>query len=368
MRSVVFYISAHGFGHSTRQIAIINALIDAAPDLAVVVRTNAPAWLFERTVRGSIRLEPGETDTGVSQIDGLRLDERATVANALEFYRDADASIDREAARLRQLDASLVVSDAPPLACAAAARAGIRSAVCANFTWDWIYEDYAGARAGGRGLVADVRPLYSMATAGWRLPMHGGFEPIADVTDVPLVARHSTRTREEVRAALRLPRERRLVLVSFGGYGVRDLPLHRLDCLDAWDVVLTAPGEDAGVLPAGVHGIAEERLYASNLRYEDLVRAVDVVLTKPGYGIISDCIANGTAMLYTPRGAFREYDVLVREIPRFLRCQFLPMDAFVLGRWLEGLEWLAAAPAPPEQMPANGADVVAGMILRSRDA
>ena len=51
--------------------------------------------------------------------------------------------------------------------------------------------------------------------------------------------------------------------------------------------------------------------------------AADVVVTKPGYGIISEAIANDTALLYTSRGRFVEYDVLVHEMPRYLRAQFI---------------------------------------------
>ena len=85
-------------------------------------------------------------------------------------------------------------------------------------------------------------------------------------------------------------------------------------------------------------------------RYEDLVRAVDVVVSKPGYGIISDCIANGTALLYTPRGRFAEYDVLVREMPRYLRCACIETEDLLAGRWREGLEAVMAAPPPPAQL------------------
>ena len=109
-------------------------------------------------------------------------------------------------------------------------------------------------------------------------------------------------------------------------------------------------------------------MYAGGLRYEDLVRAVDVVITKPGYGIISDCIANHTAMLYTSRGRFAEYDVMIREMPRYLRCRYLERDAFVEGRWLEGLEALAGTPAPPEEPRTDGADVAARMILERLSA
>ena len=43
--------------------------------------------------------------------------------------------------------------------------------------------------------------------------------------------------------------------------------------------------------PAEAH-FSERQIYDNGLRYEDLVRAADVVVTKPGYGIISEAIAN----------------------------------------------------------------------------
>jgi L-arabinokinase len=364
---VCFYISGHGFGHSIRQIEIINALRRIAPDdLGIVVRTNAPAWLFDRTVRGAVTLQALETDTGVVQLDALRLDERETVERAIAFHDTLAVSSAREADALAGAGARLVVSDAPPLACAAARRAGIPAVVCANFTWDWIYAAYGDAAPGVPKLIADLREAYSSSDA-WRLPLHGGFGSFARVVDIPFVARHARPdcTRDDVRRSLHLPVDRPLALVSFGGYGVHDLPLGQLDCTAGWDVVLTAPGLRTGLVRPGVQGVSEGLIYDRGLRYEDLVHAVDVVVTKPGYGIISDCIANGAAMLYTSRGNFPEYGVLVREMPRFLRCQFLEMDAFLEGRWREGLDAVAAKPPAPEQPRTDGADVVARMILES---
>ncbi len=91
--------------------------------------------------------------------------------------------------------------------------------------------------------------------------------------------------------------------------------------------------------------------------------AVDAVVTKPGYGIIAECIVTGTAMLYTSRGDFREYDLLVREMPRFLRCALHLSAGFVRRRVPVPVSTaLLAQPAPPEQMAANGADVAAGIL------
>src|SRR5437868_2137988 len=200
----------------------------------------------------------------------------------------------------------------------AAAAAGVPSIVVSNFTWDWIYEEYREHLSSAPELIPTIQEAYRHARAAWRLPMHGGFETFQTIVDVPFVARHARHERLETRTRLGLPATgRRLALLSFGGYGVSDLDLPSLDCLDMWEVVVTgttAPGS----IPRGVHFIYEQDIYDRGLRYEDLVHSVDAVVTKPGYGIISECIANETAIVYTSRGRFPEYDVLVREMQRYL--------------------------------------------------
>jgi hypothetical protein len=364
--SVFFYISGHGFGHASRQIEIINAVGRLRPDLHIVVRTSAASWLFERTARVPLTMMAGDSDTGVVQIDSLRLDERATILRAAEFYRTLHDRARHEAQLLEQHDARLVVSDAPPLACAGAAKAGVPSVVVTNFTWDWIYEGYDGHLSVAPDLLPAIRNAYGKADAAWRLPMHGGFATFDTIVELPFVARHATHSRDDVRRTLRLPLDRPLVLSSFGGYGVNDLDVRRLDCLDEYGVVITrgANAPAFGSLPEGVHPVDEVVLYDSGLRYEDLVGACDVVATKPGYGIISECIANGTAMLYTSRGHFVEYDVLVADMPRYLRCAFIEQEELFAGRWQQALTKIADAPAAPEKPPTNGADVAAQLVAQ----
>jgi L-arabinokinase len=83
---------------------------------------------------------------------------------------------------------------------------------------------------------------------------------------------------------------------------------------------------------------------------------VDIVVTKPGYGIIAECIANDTAILYTSRGHFVEYDVLVREMPRWLRTEFISNEDLLGGRWQDALDRLRKAQAPPETIATDGAE------------
>jgi L-arabinokinase len=85
-------------------------------------------------------------------------------------------------------------------------------------------------------------------------------------------------------------------------------------------------------------------------------------MTKPGYGIVSECVANRTAMLYTSRGHFIEYDVMVREMPRYLRCRYIEQDELFRGRWRDGLDAVLASPAP-DAVRTDGADEIARKIL-----
>jgi hypothetical protein len=135
-------------------------------------------------------------------------------------------------------------------------------------------------------------------------------------------------------------------------------------------VALVSPGPAAS-LPAdwpaarrgGLLPFDESRMYAAGIRYEDVVHAVDVVISKPGYGIISECVANDTALLYTSRGEFIEYDVFVAEMPRVLRAAFIDHDNLFAGRWTTHLDALLERPAPPEHPAVDGADVAARFLL-----
>jgi hypothetical protein len=155
-------------------------------------------------------------------------------------------------------------------------------------------------------------------------------------------------------------------LLSFGGFGLRDFDLGALSSLPGYRVIST------GQVAATAHGatlsphlieIDENHLYGSGYRYEDLVAASDVVVTKPGYGIIAECAANSAAVLYTSRGHFVEYDVLVEAMPRFVRSRFIPQSELFAGQWAPHLDALLAQPPPPAPPAVNGADVAADIVL-----
>jgi L-arabinokinase len=365
---IVFYISGHAFGHASRCIEVINAALEAESSAEVVVRTSAARWLFDATVRGPIEFHERVCDTGVVQRDSFALDERRSIEDAARFTAALDSLAEEEAVFLRGRGATLVVGDIPPLAFQAARAAGVPSVAMGNFTWDWIYEGYREALSGSPDLLPGIRRAYGYASLTLRLPMWGGFERWASpIVDLPFVARHSTRAPLDVRRAIGVPPGRRMALGSFGGLGISGLPLGPLGRLDGWTVVTTAHALEAvGAAPPGVLLLEDSFIYRAGFRYEDLVRAADVVVTKPGYGIIAECVANDTAILYTDRGRFAEYDVLAAEMPKYVRCRFMPRADLFEGRWQAHLDAVLDQPPPPERPRTDGASAAAQYLLSAR--
>jgi L-arabinokinase len=303
------------------------------------------------------------------QIDALNLDAAESLRRAKAFHAQFDEKTGTEAAFLRARHARAVVGDIPPLAFAAAHAAGLPSVAIGNFTWDWIYEGYP--EQSPAALANAMREAYKKATVVLRLPACGGFAGLEAITrDIPFIARRSKREPEDVRRRLGLPEGKPLVLVSFGGYGLAGLNTSALAALPEYAITTTdvpTRGHDSRPVfqpTPGLHYLSEQQLYAGGLQYEDLVRAADVVATKPGYGIVTEALANGSALLHTSRGHFVEYEVLVNAMPRYLRSQFIDRNDLLAGNWGPALEMLLSSPPPPEKPPLNGASVAADAILK----
>jgi L-arabinokinase len=365
---IVFYISGHGFGHATRDLEVVHQIHQQRPDARIIVRTAVPQSFLKKSTRVAIDVQPCETDTGIAQIDSLRLDEAETVRRATAFYATFDRRVAAEASLLESVGASVVVGDVPPLAFAAAARAAIPSIALANFTWDWIYAGYAAFRENAPDVLTTIGEAYAKASLALRLPFAGGFETIPTVRDVPLVARRSRRTRDENRRLLDLDDKRPVVLASFGGHQTAIEYGHIASTNDV-TVALTdyeaQSMREAGAYDGRLRCFTTEMLDVADIRYEDLVAAADVVVSKPGYGIVSECIANHTALLYTSRGAFGENEILIDGMQSVLRNRFVSQQDLRGGRWEPSIRALLAEPAPRERMRTDGAQVVASVIVEA---
>jgi hypothetical protein len=295
-------------------------------------------------------------DVGLVQRDSVTEDLAATLARAAAFEAEFPALVQREAAFLRGVGARLVVGDVPPLAFVAAHAAGVPSAGLTNFSWDWIYAAYANAEPRFAALADAARAAYGHAALLLRLPFHGDLSAFPYIEDVPLVTRTAPRSRRYYRVRYGLPADAIIVLLSFGGIGLERFPYAALAAWPEYLFVTTEPV--AGPLPPNVR-----RLPARQIAHQEVVRACDAVITKPGYGIVAECLATRTPMLYCDRGAFPEYPVLVRALETSGPALHLPRAALLAGEIGPALARLLALRRPWRVPRLDGAAVAAARLL-----
>lgn len=358
MHSVVAYVSGHGFGHAARVCEVLTALRVRRPDVRVMVRSPLARWFFAVNLDADVEYAACRLDVGVVQPDSLTVDLDATCAAYASIDAQRAALIDAEVAALASHGPVVVLADIPALAFEIAARLAVPGVAMTNFSWDWIYADYAAAQPGFAPLVEHLRAAYARATLLLRLPLHGDLSAFPHVRDVPLVARRARLERDTVRQRLGLPRAARVVLLSFGGIG---LQLARVPEIRGV-VFVSSGGAALDRAPDGCRRLDQSALTRAGLRYEDLVGAVDALIGKPGYGIVAECIANRTPMLYTPRGRFAEYECLVDGIRAHLAHAELSNADLYAGRWADALErvWSQAIPTPT--IGIDGASVVSAVL------
>ena len=358
MPEIVLYVTGHGFGHAVRCAAVCRSLLAAAPSVSIGVRTTAPAWIFP----DSVSVEPCTIDVGVVQPNSLEIDARATLERYGRHLDGEAALLASEARAVRESGARVVVADVPAAAFAIARQADVPGIGLANFSWDWIYEPFVEDMPERAPLLDHLRAQYAQATLLLRLPFHGDLSAFPRIEDVPLIGRRSTAERAETRRRLGLPLEAPLVLFSFGGHVSNGPDAGRLGLLDGYTFVTTGPdGEGDRAIRRGRNLFGLPELSSG---YVDLLAASDVVIMKPGYGIVADLLANRVPALYVSREGFREEPILIQALEEEGRAVPLPREALDTLDLGPALARLQTIDRPWTTRPIDGADVAARRILQ----
>jgi UDP:flavonoid glycosyltransferase YjiC (YdhE family) len=246
-----------------------------------------------------------------------------TLRECRALHEKASQVIDQELVFIRDQHIRLIVGDIPPLCFEIAARATIPSIAITNFTWNTIYRAYLKDYPDFAPLILEMEQFYEQATIALALPYSCDMNVFPRQEAIPWIARASPLIKEAARAKFELPASATVVLLSFGGLGLGRFPIEKLKQLREFFFVATGEArkrdENLIVLPD------------VQRQYEDLVRAVDVVVTKPGYGMVADILAHRVPILYTDRGEFPEYRFLVQALSELATAEFIPQNELLAG-------------------------------------
>jgi len=361
-KNILFYVSSHGFGHSTRQMEVIRQIFQRNPEgTRVIVKTKAPKSLFSV---GSISAEyfDCETDVGLVQEDSMTCDLPATLERLEALWGNADKWIENEVRFAKENDVGVIVSDICPLAFDVSKSLGVTGIGISNFSWDWIYESYTAKEKAFLPYIEKIKKSYAKCDVMCRLPFHGELSAFSRIWDIPCIARKSPFSKSQIKKQLGLETNEKLVLFSFGGFGMRSLPLGKLFCMNDYSFVTTG---DEDFKDGNVTCFSDETLRKRGIMFQDIVRGAEAVITKLGYGIVTECLANETPILAGYRDDFPESHVFLERLGKLIPFVPIEKEALLSGRWEDGLSELYEKERVFKKIPVHGAEVAAQIILKA---
>jgi L-arabinokinase len=344
--TILWHISSHGWGHAARQRELIRVYRQKHPDTRVTVASNVPRWFWDNSGIDDIRRG---SPSPVAIETGGDIDTGATLANLVAFLDSYSSLLNGEIAFQNEIEPDIVVTDIDPLPVAAASVRSIPAVGISNFTWDWIMAE----------LFPDIREdtmriseMYNWGTY-LRLPMGPGFSPFQKTVKIPLL--RSGLDGDPERARCVLP-EGRICLIA-----LRELPsTETIKAPDGFFLISSTPEP----ISMDILNIAPERLSSMGLTFSDLMAASDVVVSKSGYGIISQILALGKPCVLLKRRSFPEEPYLLE--PMLGRAATEILDRSDLHLLPMAVTNVSKDPAP-SPVDSNGADfIVSGGYLRAR--
>lgn len=342
-------ISHHGLGHLAQAGPVLNALRTIQPDLDLTIWSGLDASALRARIHFLFHHRAEPADVGLAMTDAMNVDTVASHAAYLDFHRDWDRRVEREAAWLKANRFQGVISDVAYLPLAAAHRAGIPGVALCSLNWRDIAGAYLAEQPGMARILDQMSEAYESTRTFLRptpaMPM-AWLSKREEITPIAALGRDR---REKLSQAIGARKNTKWVLVGFGGIGYRgDLPeVQGVTWLapDDWD------GDRPDIITFGALGCA----------FIDLVASCDALLTKVGYGSFVEAVAHGIPVLYIDRPDWPETPYLAAWLDRHGNALAIAESELLSARTGELLDRLWVLPARPKPE-TNGAAEAAHRI------
>lgn len=347
---ILYYLTAHGYGHAVRTSTICNELSE---NVRLIFRTTLPENFFQEEVKRPFEYLPGQFDCGCIQSDSVTVEKRKTLQAYMTLAGQNTVRLEEEVRFCRDQRVDAIVSDIPPFAFEVARRAGVPSVAVANFTWFNIYEPYVREYPSFAPFLETIRRQYQMADLLLELTPSMGMPYFGNRVKIPPVAKPGRNLGGIVKDRLSLGRNGHLALIYVGELGMENIRWKDLEKFRDWNFlgIYPLPGG-----PANYHLLDKK-----DFPYEDLVASCEVMVTKIGYGVVSQGLINGTPLIYLPREDFAEFPVLEKAVQEWGHGYRLSGEDYYALKW-EGMLDEVSKRGRPNPAPSEGGKICAREI------
>jgi L-arabinokinase len=341
-------------------------------DIELIIISGVPKWFFADKFLGlpkNWRLFEEKIDIGLFQENALQSDLDKTVEQLKSFWQKPDQKIDRIMAFVKEKKPTLAYLDIPALGVIIAKRLKIPTIALGNFSWDWIYQDlithHTTLSSENRKIlnlaISKHRTLYAQVDTLLQLPYPGDFHAFKNAKHhhINWVGEQYHSSKQKTITTLNLQQGKKYILMSFGGHNLPHIDLEHWPKDSEFAPLMITNNTNS---PAEYTRTNQE-LAEKGITYADIIKTASVIVTKPGYGIVTDCIFNQIPMIHLPRGRFAEYPTLLQALDENLNHHHISNKSLTPQYLIESAKQLLACKAKPVKIPLNGANQAAKKIV-----
>ena len=276
---LAIYLSDHGFGHASRNIPIIRYILEANNDIRVIVKTGKAQGQFIRDLvgdfNGRVSYYFDSMDIGLVLKEGsLNIDKNKLTEKVKAYIGNFEEKVAKENEFLRYNSVDLIVSDIVPWIFKCGKQLNIPSILISNCTWVDIYKAYLS-----KEICEVYEACYKLADKAlfYELYMEDMKSYINNYEEVSLCSRDfDLEKADKIKGSFKRP----VVYISVG----RSVDLEgEIDVSNlSYDFIVT---DGINLSGDNVHYLSKE---TSNT--QDYLMASDFVITKSGWGTVSEAL------------------------------------------------------------------------------
>jgi uncharacterized protein (TIGR00661 family) len=330
MTNICFYISDYGYGHASRDIAIVRQILNAFTDVKIFVKTDTPFHFVKQSLlQKNVEVIQQKNDIGVAfKENSVSVDIERTKKMLEEWLNSWDEYIHNERRFCEKHEINLILSDIVPQPFIVADELGIPSIAISNFTWHYIfYNLFEDIPATER-----IKEAYQRADVALILPFNEDmdFLKFRKKKEISLVSREITVDREEMRRRHGVRDNELLVYVgvglSFDSSFMRNMkPIEAPNVKFLVSSNAELPFENVIKIPN------------NETETQNYIAMCDLVVSKTGYGTVSEAIRAKIPMFLLKREGFKEDELIGNKVEEMGIGKFISEKSFLEGDWISDL-------------------------------
>jgi len=280
---------------------IINQLT-RTHEIRITIRSTLPEPLLRSRIDGEFEVISTVTDFGMQMHDSFRVDLEKSADDYLNFHQNYSERLEEESRALKAVSPDLILANIPYLTIEAAAQCGIPCVAYCSLNWLEIFDQYfSNDMEESDRIKKQIRHAYNQADSFFCPEPSMDMPDLNNVTNVGPVARQNHEV-INLQKLLGVSAKTKVVLIAPGGVPT-EISVHDWPKYDDIVWVCSWKADDA----------REDVVLAENLNlsFNQILANADAVISKAGYGTVTETVCNGVPALYVKRGDWPEEPFLL---------------------------------------------------------